>query len=640
MFVISGIFLISQAQSANTVIENQSGIFSYFGTSIESTTFRNMIFRSDANNQTQFFDIALTNVHFENCQFINSDIATDQNSELDVPFANAQLTNVSFFRTTFGPGITVMFEQATLTNITFDLCEFHGRAVFEDVIINKFEIKHSLVGPRNAVSSAGELTFRRAVVDRLNIENSNINYDFGLYSTKVSDFSLFATNVGNFYCVSASQPNEASSFNGSVVIGTTFNGNFECADSSWTSGTFMNSITFNQNVNLSGSSIANIAFFGEGNGNAIFDASSATLTGGSLSITGFLSADFSGADFFNTSVDILPSSVDFDGALYEHDSIDTVNGTCCSRFCIAQGCECMVENVLPISEICLNATESPTPSVTPSSTPTPTVTPTVSISSTASATSTVTPTPSFTASPSTGASLTPTPSVTATISTSVSSTPSVSLSASASSSAGVGDGDEESTSDPNDGDGTCFPAVSTVRSATGLNIQMHELSHFTSVASSQGKYSDVFFFGHRHNATTPVYTVIHHTGPRSPLYISPGHYLYVNGSLSTSRWVNPGDLLRDPEGSDSITVERVSVTKLKGMYAPTTVSGDLVVDGVTVSCYTDALHPETAHKMLAPVRFLYGLGLEGIVAQFTAFDFTSWFNVARMMGMERGKDRY
>lgn len=53
------------------------------------------------------------------------------------------------------------------------------------------------------------------------------------------------------------------------------------------------------------------------------------------------------------------------------------------------------------------------------------------------------------------------------------------------------------------------------------------------------------------------------------------------------------------------TVERVGRTWARGLYNPQTTDGSIVVDGVVVSTYTEAVGPPSAHALLTPVRALF-----------------------------------
>lgn len=141
-----------------------------------------------------------------------------------------------------------------------------------------------------------------------------------------------------------------------------------------------------------------------------------------------------------------------------------------------------------------------------------------------------------------------------------------------------------------------------------------------------GPTSDVYGWSHRLPGGTHTYVRLTHApagaaaaaaaagGPPAPtrdLLLSPGHLVYVNGgALVAARAVAVGDRLATPAvpGGESTVVAtgRVGAT---GKMNPHTLSGELLVDGVRVSTYTDALHPAMAHALLAPVRAAYRAGV-------------------------------
>jgi hypothetical protein len=49
----------------------------------------------------------------------------------------------------------------------------------------------------------------------------------------------------------------------------------------------------------------------------------------------------------------------------------------------------------------------------------------------------------------------------------------------------------------------------------------------------------------------------------------------------------------------------VELVRGVGLYNPQTLHGDIVVDGVRASTYTEAVDPVFAHAVLAPVRAVY-----------------------------------
>jgi hypothetical protein len=45
-----------------------------------------------------------------------------------------------------------------------------------------------------------------------------------------------------------------------------------------------------------------------------------------------------------------------------------------------------------------------------------------------------------------------------------------------------------------------------------------------------------------------------------------------------------------------------------GILSPHTLSGEIVVDGILTTCYTDSLNPTLAHALLLPLRQMYTAG--------------------------------
>jgi uncharacterized protein YjbI with pentapeptide repeats len=160
----------------------------------------------------------------------------------------------------------------------------------------------------------------------------------------------------------------------------------------------------------------------------------------------------------------------------------------------------------------------------------------------------------------------------------------------------------------------CFAADGTLALENGDVVRMDQLAHSDRVAVGGGAHSDVFFFGHRNADASGLFVRIESTlNSAGPLFISPGHYLYVNGKLATADTVRIGDKLRGPDNKDNVAVLTIAHEERTGLYAPASLHGDLLVDGIVVSSYTDVMHPTTAHNLLAPIRWLYDTSLRPLV---------------------------
>lgn len=128
---------------------------------------------------------------------------------------------------------------------------------------------------------------------------------------------------------------------------------------------------------------------------------------------------------------------------------------------------------------------------------------------------------------------------------------------------------------------------------------------------------------------------IAHSGVTKPLLISPGHYLYVNERLATASTVRVGDRLRDVSGC-AVLVTDVGTAVERGSYAPTSLHGDLVVDGVRVSSYTAVVHPTLAYWIVSPLRLAYRIGFRRLVEHFNPLDHASLSPIARALGIPAG----
>lgn len=168
--------------------------------------------------------------------------------------------------------------------------------------------------------------------------------------------------------------------------------------------------------------------------------------------------------------------------------------------------------------------------------------------------------------------------------------------------------------------GSCFPAAATVsvvrNSGQIVRTIMQDLQHGQRVLHTRdSSATDVFFFGHR-SRKFGLYVVVTSYANKGPLgrekyslSISPEHLVPVAGrGLIPARRVQLGDALYTEDGNQAV-VKRIENKFLEGMYAPTTLKGELAVNGIQVSCYTEIVPAWLAHAALIPLRAFYGLGV-------------------------------
>jgi hypothetical protein len=155
-------------------------------------------------------------------------------------------------------------------------------------------------------------------------------------------------------------------------------------------------------------------------------------------------------------------------------------------------------------------------------------------------------------------------------------------------------------------DSGCFPVTATVHLESGATVNMADLQIGDSVLAAPNVYSKVFMFSHRlAEVKTKMVTL---TTTTATLQLTPDHYLYINGSLATAQTVRVGDLVTLADSSRT-AVTKVSAAWAEGLYNPHTLHGDIVVDGVQTSTYTQGIAPALAHAALWPVRMLYAAGI-------------------------------
>jgi len=150
----------------------------------------------------------------------------------------------------------------------------------------------------------------------------------------------------------------------------------------------------------------------------------------------------------------------------------------------------------------------------------------------------------------------------------------------------------------------CFSGHSTVNVKDKGMTQMRSLSIGDEVLVQDGRYSKVYSFGHRHYDTSDSsaidYVQIQTAGANAepePLEISEDHLLYVvHEGLGTTKLVRAGHIkvgdalfaVGNGATDDDVAAVRVaSIRRIKrrGAFAPFTVSGDIVVNGVVASNY-------------------------------------------------------
>lgn len=146
---------------------------------------------------------------------------------------------------------------------------------------------------------------------------------------------------------------------------------------------------------------------------------------------------------------------------------------------------------------------------------------------------------------------------------------------------------DDPSDDDGGGGGACFSPYSIVEVESRGPTYMKDVRIGDILKTSDG-YSKVYSFGHKKPSAVTTYLQIHTTTNSMPLEITDEHLLYIYSHekimLQPARAVQVGDRLWSGPGSGA-TVLAIKVVQRMGLYAPHTISGNLLVNGVVASNY-------------------------------------------------------
>jgi len=163
----------------------------------------------------------------------------------------------------------------------------------------------------------------------------------------------------------------------------------------------------------------------------------------------------------------------------------------------------------------------------------------------------------------------------------------------------------------------CFSAnmMVDVKNKDGITVltPLKELRLGDLIQVPGGKWEPIYSFGHYHSTQSAEFLQVQtfHDNVTNILEISPDHMIYILGTYVSASVLKVGDEL-SMDGSNGTKARITSITTVtrRGVYAPFTPSGTLLVNGIHVSAYVvmlDSAHwlddQWLAHAYKAPHRW-------------------------------------
>ena len=124
----------------------------------------------------------------------------------------------------------------------------------------------------------------------------------------------------------------------------------------------------------------------------------------------------------------------------------------------------------------------------------------------------------------------------------------------------------------------CFSGRNTVQLASGETIPIHDLNVGNKVLVHGGSYETVYSFGHRNPTATAEFVRL--VTKSATLELSVDHMLLVSDRFAPASMVLVGDYL-----SNGDIVSSIKMVIRRGVYAPFTTTGTIVVSGISSSSY-------------------------------------------------------
>jgi hypothetical protein len=149
----------------------------------------------------------------------------------------------------------------------------------------------------------------------------------------------------------------------------------------------------------------------------------------------------------------------------------------------------------------------------------------------------------------------------------------------------TGDGNADQVPDAGDDSSLCFSAFAEVQVLNFGPTAMKDLRVGDLILTGKNRYEPFYAFAHQNRQRHAEFLRVYTLGSNKPLELTPNHMVFLEEKVNPVRAdaVQIGDVLRGD--LDVKVVTRITSVKRKGIYAPLTKDGTLVVDGIVASSY-------------------------------------------------------
>lgn len=211
---------INNACVKNHHFQNETHAWVIKNSLVKDTNFTSCTFRNAGRTTQSFWGTVWENVIFKDSVFASAvagpTSASSKSSfipESLLLFHNISMHNVQFVNCTFEEGVDMVFLDFGFHQVLFQECKFFGtvfalRGLFERVIVEKSIFGNALMKFSNNSSAAvdssrykGDLYFSHVKVSGFDyFENDGVNNTFGVGSAMVRDFRISRSSLGSFTC--------------------------------------------------------------------------------------------------------------------------------------------------------------------------------------------------------------------------------------------------------------------------------------------------------------------------------------------------------------------------------------------------------------------------------------------------------